>query len=68
VKLAKELKTNDEFAVKVLEKKKMTSEESKKKVFTERNVFNTLSHPNIVKLTYTFQDPKYLCNFTSQLR
>jgi len=60
VKLAREIKTNEEFAVKVLEKKQMTTEDSKKKVFTERNVFNMLNHPNIVKLTYTFQDPKFL--------
>jgi hypothetical protein len=30
-------------------------------VHTERNIFNLLSHPNTVKLSYTFQDPKTLC-------
>lgn len=61
VKLARETKTGEEFAIKVLDKKQMTTSESKKKVFTERDVFNKLNHPNVVKLTYTFQDPKFLC-------
>jgi hypothetical protein len=61
VKLAVETKTGKQFAIKMLDKKHIIDSGKKKYVQTERNIFNILSHPNVVKLFYTFQDPKTLC-------
>eukprot|EP01114_Cavostelium_apophysatum_P008622 TRINITY_DN2123_c0_g1_i1.p1 TRINITY_DN2123_c0_g1~~TRINITY_DN2123_c0_g1_i1.p1 ORF type:complete len:677 (+),score=141.54 TRINITY_DN2123_c0_g1_i1:144-2174(+) len=60
VRRAKEIKTGQEFAVKMLNKKHILSSKKEKYVHTERNIFNSLSHPNTVKLWYTFQDPTNL--------
>eukprot|EP00941_MAST-03F_sp_MAST-3F-sp1_P002993 g2993.t1 len=49
-----------EYAVKVLEKKFIIREKKQKFVMMERNVLARLSHPNIVRLVYTFQDSRYL--------
>eukprot|EP01117_Protostelium_nocturnum_P008514 TRINITY_DN3051_c0_g1_i1.p1 TRINITY_DN3051_c0_g1~~TRINITY_DN3051_c0_g1_i1.p1 ORF type:complete len:729 (-),score=252.42 TRINITY_DN3051_c0_g1_i1:20-2137(-) len=60
VKLAKEIATDREFAVKMLDKKHIIDSGKKKYVHTERNIFNLLLHPNVVRLFFTFQDPKTL--------
>lgn len=47
--------------VKILEKNHIKKEKKTKYVMTEKEVFNSLDHPFIVKLYYTFQDAEKLC-------
>lgn len=55
------LKENDnEFALKVVEKLHVKRENKVKYVMMERNIMSSVSHPLIVKLYYSFQDPDYL--------
>jgi 3-phosphoinositide dependent protein kinase-1 len=54
--LATEKKTNRDFAIKILEKNHIKKEKKTKYVMTEKEVFNALNHPFVVKLFYTFQD------------
>jgi 3-phosphoinositide dependent protein kinase-1 len=61
VKRVRLISTGKEFAAKMLNKKHIIESGNSKYVHTERDVFNKCSHPNIVKLYYTFQDPKTLC-------
>jgi len=60
VKLVIEKETNTKFAIKILEKAQIQKQNKEKYVMTERDVFNKCNHFNIVKLFYTFQDPKNL--------
>ncbi|KAJ3299594.1 3-phosphoinositide dependent protein kinase-1 [Borealophlyctis nickersoniae] len=47
---------NVEYAVKMLDKKHIIKEKKVKYVAIEKDVLNSISHPGIVKLFYTFQD------------
>lgn len=58
--LVTEKATNREFAVKVLDKEHIKREKKTKYVMIEKEVFNALDHPFIVRLHYTFQDDKKL--------
>jgi len=60
VRLARDIHTGKEYAAKLLDKKFIIESGKKKYVHTERNIYNLMSHPNIVKLSFTFQDPKTL--------
>ncbi|PRP79667.1 3-phosphoinositide-dependent protein kinase 1, partial [Planoprotostelium fungivorum] len=60
VKHVKEIRSGVEYAIKMLDKNHIISSGKKKYVHTERNIFNLLNHPNVVKLFYTFQDAKTL--------
>ena len=61
VKKAREKSNGRIFAAKMLNKNFIVESGKKKYVHTERNIFNLMNHPNIVKLYFTFQDPKTLC-------
>ncbi|EQC40459.1 AGC/PDK1 protein kinase [Saprolegnia diclina VS20] len=52
--------TNEEFAVKIMEKRFISKEKKVKFVMMERKVFSKVSHDRIVKLSYSFQDKNYL--------
>eukprot|EP00126_Sphaerothecum_destruens_P000047 Sdes_comp10063_c0_seq2m1658 len=61
VKLAKEKKTGNQFAVKILDKRHILKENKQKYVNIEKQVFTTLNnHPFFVQLYYTFQDASKL--------
>lgn len=52
--------SQEEFAMKKLNKVKMMSQNIIKYAMTERNVLSIMNHPFIVKLNFAFQDDKYL--------
>ncbi|ETV86693.1 AGC/PDK1 protein kinase, variant 2 [Aphanomyces astaci] len=52
--------TNEEFAVKIMEKRFISKEKKVKFVMMERKVFSKVSHDRIVKLSFSFQDRNYL--------
>lgn len=54
--LAKEVNTEKEYAIKVLEKKHIIREKKTPYVMREREVFSRLNHPFFVRLYFTFQD------------
>ncbi|XP_064624559.1 3-phosphoinositide-dependent protein kinase 1-like isoform X2 [Lineus longissimus] len=61
--LAKEVNSNKEYAMKVLEKRHILREKKAQYVNREKEVFNMLSkhnHPFFIKLYFTFQDPERL--------
>ncbi len=61
VYVAKEIATQREFAIKVVVKKKvMINKSAKLSVFMEKEVLKRTSHPLLVRLMYTFQDPSRL--------
>ena len=53
---AKRKDTNEQFAVKVMEKNFIKREKKVSFVMQEKNILSRLSHRNIVKLYFTFQD------------
>jgi len=59
VVLAKEKKTNTQFAVKKMLKAKFNNKQSSKIVMNERNVLVKCNHLNIVKLYSAFRDDDY---------
>ncbi|KAF2074147.1 hypothetical protein CYY_004550 [Polysphondylium violaceum] len=56
VKLVIEKETGKGYAAKILNKKLIIKEKKAKYVNTEKTILDSLDHPNIVKLYYTFQD------------
>jgi len=48
------------YAVKVLDKDKVFTNNLIRYAFTERNILKRINHPFIVKLNYAFQTPKKL--------
>ncbi|ETW05005.1 AGC/PDK1 protein kinase, variant 2 [Aphanomyces invadans] len=52
--------TNEEFAVKIMEKRFISKEKKVKFVMMERKVFSKVCHDRIVKLSFSFQDLNYL--------
>jgi 3-phosphoinositide dependent protein kinase-1 len=58
--LAKEVSTNKEYAIKVLEKSHILREKKQQYVHREKEVFSKLNHPFFVKLYFTFQDKNRL--------
>jgi len=56
VKLVMEKETGKGYAAKILNKKLIIKEKKAKYVNTEKTILDSLDHPNIVKLYYTFQD------------
>ena len=57
---AKFKRTSQEYAVKIMEKAFITKEDKVQFVLMEKNILSRISHPNIVKLYYTFQDKTHL--------
>ena len=57
---AKFKRTDQEYAVKIMEKAFITKEDKVQFVLMEKNILSKMSHSNIVKLYYTFQDKKHL--------
>ncbi|XP_062448881.1 3-phosphoinositide-dependent protein kinase 1-like [Rhea pennata] len=60
VVLARELATSREYAIKILEKRRIIKENKVLYVMRERNVMSRLDHPFFVKLYFTFQDDEKL--------
>eukprot|EP01119_Soliformovum_irregulare_P018293 TRINITY_DN5583_c0_g1_i1.p1 TRINITY_DN5583_c0_g1~~TRINITY_DN5583_c0_g1_i1.p1 ORF type:complete len:676 (+),score=175.75 TRINITY_DN5583_c0_g1_i1:28-2028(+) len=61
VVLISEKTSKKQYAMKKISKEQIGQNESAKKtVFNERDIFNLLVHPFIVKLCYTFQDKAHL--------
>lgn len=60
VVLARKKKTNDIFAIKVLDKAVMVEKNVQEYVINERNILNTIDNDFIVRGIYTFQSRKYL--------
>eukprot|EP00730_Choanoeca_flexa_P016555 TRINITY_DN7850_c0_g1_i1.p1 TRINITY_DN7850_c0_g1~~TRINITY_DN7850_c0_g1_i1.p1 ORF type:complete len:529 (+),score=85.81 TRINITY_DN7850_c0_g1_i1:72-1658(+) len=60
VYMATEKDTGNEFAIKILDKIHIQKEKKEKYVITEKDVFNALDNPFIVKLHCTFQDARKL--------
>ncbi|XP_076818786.1 3-phosphoinositide-dependent protein kinase 1-like [Clavelina lepadiformis] len=60
VKLACEISTGREFAMKILEKRHIVKEKKVPQVEREKKVLSRLDHPFFVKLFFTFQDPERL--------
>ncbi|XP_030067640.1 3-phosphoinositide-dependent protein kinase 1 isoform X2 [Microcaecilia unicolor] len=60
VVLAKELATEREYAIKILEKRHIMKEKKVLYVTRERDVMSRLDHPFFVKLYFTFQDEEKL--------
>ncbi|ESN99226.1 hypothetical protein HELRODRAFT_189040 [Helobdella robusta] len=56
VYLAKEINTNRECAVKVLEKSHILKEKKEKYVTREKDILLKINHPFFIKLYFTFQD------------
>lgn len=56
VHLAKEVKTDTEFAIKVCDKKFIMKERKSEYIMREKTVLTKTNHPFIIKLFYTFQD------------
>ncbi|EDQ84745.1 uncharacterized protein MONBRDRAFT_12495 [Monosiga brevicollis MX1] len=54
--MATEKETGNEFAIKILDKQHIQKEKKEKYVITEKDVFNAMDSPFIVKLHCTFQD------------
>jgi len=57
---AKSKKTNEYFAVKIMEKMHIKKENKVKQVMKERQILSMLSHPFVVKFYFSFQDTGYL--------
>ncbi|CAI9728956.1 3-phosphoinositide-dependent protein kinase 1-like [Octopus vulgaris] len=56
VYLAKEINTEKEYAIKVLEKKHILREKKTQYVMREKEVLARINHPFFIRLYYTFQD------------
>jgi calcium/calmodulin-dependent protein kinase I len=56
VYLASELQTGQQYAVKIIEKAKLTKNTHKQGVFREVDILRRLDHPNIVKLKRVYED------------
>lgn len=55
--------SDQDFAVKIVDKMLIMKHDKCKAVLEEKRIHLSLSHPNIVKLFSTFQDEQSLCNF-----
>ncbi|CEM02242.1 unnamed protein product [Vitrella brassicaformis CCMP3155] len=53
-------RTNEEYAVKVLEKRYILQQQKQASVVQERRLLSALNHPNIVQLYSSFQDDRFL--------
>jgi serine/threonine protein kinase len=60
VYLAELLSNKKKYAIKVLNKSKILSQNIVRYVVTERNVLSNIKHPYIVRLYYAFQTDEYL--------
>ena len=55
VRVCKDIKTGDEYAVKVYEKYKLLESHRKKNLRREIKILNKLDHPHIIKLHKTIE-------------
>jgi len=60
VYLVENIKTTQKYAMKVLNKNKILSQNIVRYVITERNVLSNIKHPYIVRLYYAFQTDDFL--------
>lgn len=60
VVLARDIHTDTEYAIKILEKSQIRKDEKNTQVEREREIISQLDHPFFVKLHYTFDDDKRL--------
>ena len=60
VKMARHRETNNEVAVKVFSKKRMTDTDLED-LQNEKEVLMSVDHPNIVKLIEVFEDERHIC-------
>lgn len=58
--------TGKEYAIKIMDKMLMVRQGKKKYVITERDILSKCNHPNIVKLSYTFQSETSLRKYQQQ--
>ena len=56
VKLAQDKKTKEKVAIKILEKKKIKAEEDKRRVKTEIEILQRMSHINVIKTKKILKD------------
>lgn len=60
VYLVENIKSRQKYAMKVLNKNKILSQNIVRYVITERNVLSSINHPFIVRLYYAFQTDDFL--------
>ena len=60
VVLATKLQTNENFAIKIINKKFIEMKNKVNEVHIERQIISIVSHPNIIKLYYAFHNEKKL--------
>lgn len=60
VVLARDVHTDTEYAIKIIEKSRIEKGNKREQVDRERNIINQLNHPFFVKLHYLFEDEKRL--------
>ena len=60
VTLASHVTTGVQYAVKIVSKMQIISENKVQYVMNEKNILKSLNHPNIIKLISTFQTPDEL--------
>lgn len=58
VKLGVHIPTEEQVAIKILEKEKIQDKEDLNRIAREINILKKLNHPNIIKI----YDVRYLCN------
>ena len=60
VVLAKKIQTSKSFAIKIINKQFIEKENKINEAHIEKQILSELSHPNIIKLHYSFHDEKRL--------
>jgi hypothetical protein len=54
--------TNQEFAIKMIDRRFILRHEKKKYILREKQALSIINHPNLMKLYFAFQDDRSLCN------
>ncbi|KAL6071239.1 3-phosphoinositide dependent protein kinase-1 [Balamuthia mandrillaris] len=60
VRLAKEIATGEKYAIKILDKMHIVKKNKVEQVTREKEILNSISHPNVISLFSTFQDREHL--------
>lgn len=61
--MARDKKTDKQYAVKKLDKAHIVKNDKVKYVMIERDALSRMNHPGIVKLYWTFRDSRSLCKY-----
>lgn len=64
--MARDKKTDKQYAVKKLDKAHIVKNDKVKYVMSERDALSRMNHPGIVKLYWTFRDNRSLCKYEDQ--